>query len=81
MENCASKEPAGKRAKKGATMKINIDELTYEEIKEVVDRLREMKLETIIRKSGPSIILQTENGPVQIAESEAEAYGVPAMVF
>ena len=68
--------------KKVATMKINIDELTYEEIKEVVDRLREMKIETIIRKSGPSVILQTEQGPVQIAEDEAtEIYGVPAMMF
>ncbi len=63
-------------------MKINIDELTYEEIKEVVDRLRMMKLETIIRKSGPSIILQTEQGPVQIAGEEAvEVYGLPAMMF
>ena len=61
-------------------MKINIDELTYEEIKEVVDRLREMKLETVMRRFGPSVILQTEQGPVQIAESEAaEIYGVPAM--
>ena len=63
-------------------MKINIDELTYEEIKEVVDRLREMKLEAVMRRMGPSVILQTEQGPVQIAECEAaEIYGVPAMMF
>lgn len=63
-------------------MKINIDELTYEEIKEVVDRLREMKIETIMRRFGPSVILQTEQGPVQIAEAEAtEVYGVPIMMF
>lgn len=63
-------------------MKINIDELTYEEIRDVVERLRNMKLETVMRRKGPSMILQTENGPVQIAESEAaEVYGVPAMMF
>ena len=61
-------------------MKINIDELTYEEIKEVVDRLRQMKIETKFRRFGSSIILQTEQGPVQVAANEAIAlYGVPAM--
>ena len=61
-------------------MKINIDELTYEEIREVVDRLRSMKLETVMRRSGPSVILQTEQGPVQLGQEEAiEIFGVPAM--
>ncbi len=61
-------------------MKINIDELTFEEIKEVVDRLRNMKIETKFRRMGPSVILQTENGPVQVAQNEAvEILGVPAM--
>ncbi len=63
-------------------MKINIDELTYEEIKEVVDRLRNMKIETKFRRLGPSIILQTENGPVQLPEAEAiDIFGIPAMMF
>ena len=61
-------------------MKINIDELTYEEIKEVVDRLRNMKIETKVRRMGPSVILQTENGTVQVGQSEAvELLGVPEM--
>lgn len=61
-------------------MKINIDELTYEEIKEVVDRLRSMKIETKFRRLGASIILQTENGPVQVAQNEAvEMLGVQTM--
>lgn len=63
-------------------MKINIDELTFEEIKEVVDRLRNMKIEAKFRRMGPSIILQTENGPVQLPNNEAiEILGVPAMMF
>jgi hypothetical protein len=63
-------------------MKINIDELTFEEIKEVVDRLRNMKIETKFRRVGPSIVLQTEQGPVQVAQNEAiEILGVPAMMF
>ena len=63
-------------------MKINIDELTFEEIKEVVDRLRNMKIETKFRRMGPCIILQTENGPVQLPNNEAiEILGVPAMMF
>ena len=63
-------------------MKINIDELTFEEIKEVVDRLRSMKIEAKFRRMGPSIILQTEQGPVQLPNNEAiEILGVPAMMF
>ena len=63
-------------------MKINIDELTFEEIKEVVDRLRQMKIETKFRRMGPSIILQTEQGPVQLPNDEAiQIVGVPAMMF
>lgn len=61
-------------------MKFNIDELTYEEIKDVVDRLRNMKIETKFRRLGASIILQTEQGPMQVAQNEAvEIFGVPAM--
>lgn len=61
-------------------MKINIDELTYEEIKDVVDRLRQMKIETKFRRLGGTIMLQTEQGPVQLPRNEAvELYGVPAM--
>ncbi len=61
-------------------MKFNIDELTYEEIKDVVDRLRMMKIETKFRRLGASIILQTEQGTVQVAQEEAvEIFGVPAM--
>ena len=61
-------------------MKINIDELTYEEIKDVVDRLRQMKIETKFRRVGATIMLQTEQGTVQVAANEAvELYGVPAM--
>lgn len=61
-------------------MKINIDELTYEEIKNVVDRLREMKIEAKFRRIGATVMLQTEQGAVQVAANEAvELYGVPAM--
>jgi hypothetical protein len=61
-------------------MKFNIDELTFEEIKDVVDRLRQMKIETKFRRLGSSIILQTEQGTVQVAQEEAvEIFGVPAM--
>jgi hypothetical protein len=60
-------------------MRINIDELTYEEIKEVVERLRKMKLEASFYRRGPSVILQTEQGPVQLSEPEAEEYGMPAI--
>jgi len=61
-------------------MKINIDELTYEEIREVVDRLRQMKIETKFRRMGATIILQTEQGTVQIPQNEAAAlYGIPAV--
>ncbi|HIH19336.1 TPA: hypothetical protein HA225_05145 [Candidatus Micrarchaeota archaeon] len=63
-------------------MKINIDELTFEEIREVVERLRNLKIETKFRRVGPSIILQTEQGPVQLPNNEAlEIAGVPAMMF
>lgn len=61
-------------------MKINIDELTLDEIKEVVDRLRMMKLETTMRRHGASVVLQTEQGPVQLPANEAEQLvGIPAM--
>ena len=63
-------------------MKINIDELTYEEIKEVVEQLRNMKIETKFRRLGGSLILQTEAGPVQLPQNEAlTIYGVPQMMF
>lgn len=69
-----------KRGRKVTNMKINIDELTYEEIKDVVDRLRNLKIETKFRRLGSSIILQTEQGPVQLPRNEAvELLGVPAM--
>lgn len=61
-------------------MKINIDELTYEEIKDVVDRLRQMKIESKFRRVGATIMLQTEQGVVQVAQEEAvELYGIPAV--
>ena len=61
-------------------MKFNIDELTYAEIKEVVDRLREMKIETKFARVGASIVLQTEQGPVQVPADEAiELFGLPAV--
>ena len=61
-------------------MKINIDELTYEEIKDVVDRLRQMKIEAKFRRVGATIMLQTEQGTVQVAQNEAvELYGIPAV--
>ncbi len=61
-------------------MKINIDELTYEEIKEVVDRLRQMKIESKFRKVGSTVVLQTEQGTVQVPNNEAvELYGIPAV--
>ena len=61
-------------------MKFNIDELTYDEIKEVVDTLRKMKIDTKFSCSGGSVVLYTENGPVQVAREEAvEMLGVPAM--
>ncbi len=63
-------------------MKINIDELTLEEIKEVVDRLRSMKLETVMRRAGPSVVLQTEQGPMLVPKAEAlDIFGVPEMMF
>ncbi len=61
-------------------MKINIDELTYEEIKEVVDRLRQMKIESKFTRMGGMIVLQTEQGTVQVPQNEAAAlYGIPAV--
>ena len=61
-------------------MKFNIDELTYEEIKEVVDTLRRMKIEAKFAVVGSSVVLQTECGPVQVRREEAvEMMGVPAM--
>ena len=61
-------------------MKFNIDELTYAEIREVVDRLREMKIETKFSRVGASIVLQTEQGPVQVPQDEAvELFGISAV--
>ena len=61
-------------------MKINIEELSYDEIKDVVDRLRAMKIESKFARLGSSIILQTENGPMQVARNEAvELFGIPAV--
>ncbi len=64
----------------GDQMKFNIDELTYEEIKEVVDHLRQMKIETKFARLGSSVILQTEQGQVQLPKNEAVAIlGIPAI--
>ena len=64
----------------GDQMKFNIDELSYEEIKDVVDRLRAMKIESKFARLGSCIILQTENGPMQVAKNEAvELFGIPAV--
>ncbi|MCX8175292.1 MAG: hypothetical protein N3E51_03745 [Candidatus Micrarchaeota archaeon] len=61
-------------------MKIDIDGLTYEEIKEVVERLRNMKIEAKFRRLGGTVVLQTEQGPVQLPQNEAaELWGIPAM--
>lgn|GEM_PF-1024909 len=61
-------------------MKFNIDELSYEEIKDVVDRLRAMKIESKFARLGSSIILQTEQGPMVVAQNEAvELFGIPAV--
>jgi len=65
---------------KVTNMKINIDELSYEEIREVVDRLRAMKIESKFARQGASVILQTEQGPMIIARNEAvELFGIPAV--
>lgn len=65
---------------KVTNMKINIDELSYDEIKDVVDRLRAMKIESKFARLGSSIVLQTENGPMQVARNEAvELFGIPAV--
>lgn len=61
-------------------MKFNIDELTYEEIKEVVDHLRQMKIETKFARLGSTVVLQTEQGQVQLPKNEAAAIlGIPAI--
>jgi hypothetical protein len=61
-------------------MKMNIEELTYEEIKEVVDRLRQMKIEAKFACIGNTIMLQTEAGPIQVPREEAiELIGIPAV--
>ena len=61
-------------------MKINIEELSYDEIKDVVDRLRAMKIESKFARLGSSIVLQTEQGPMVIAHNEAvELFGIPAV--
>ena len=71
---------ARKKAARVIGMKINIDELTYEEIKDVVDRLRAMKIESKFSRLGSSIVLQTEQGPMVIARNEAvELFGIPAV--
>ena len=69
-----------RKAGKGDQMKINIEELSYDEIKDVVDRLRAMKIESKFSRLGSSIILQTEQGPMVIARNEAvELFGIPAV--
>ena len=61
-------------------MKFNIDELSYEEIKDVVDRLRAMKIESKFSRLGSSVVLQTEQGPMVVASNEAvELFGIPAL--
>lgn len=61
-------------------MKFNIDELSYEEIKDVVDRLRAMKIESKFARFGSSVVLQTEQGPMVVAPNEAVALlGIPAV--
>ena len=61
-------------------MKINIDELSYEEIKDVVDRLRQMKIESKFRRVGAAVVLQTEQGAVEVQQEEAiELCGIPAV--
>ena len=61
-------------------MKINIEELSFEEIREVVDRLRAMKIESKFTMIGSSIVLQTEQGPVSLPRNEASAlFGIPAV--
>ena len=68
------------KAGQGDQMKINIEELSYDEIKDVVDRLRAMKIESKFARLGSSIILQTEQGPMVIARNEAvELFGLPAV--
>ena len=61
-------------------MKFNIDELSYEEIKDVVDRLRAMKIESRFARFGSSVVLQTEQGPMVVARNEAvELFGIQAL--
>ncbi len=61
-------------------MKFNIDELSYEEIKDVVNRLRAMKIESKFARFGSSVVLQTEQGPMVVARNEAvELFGIPAV--
>ena len=61
-------------------MKINIDELTYEEIREVVEQLRCLKIEAKFHRLGGSVVLQTEQGPVQVPHAEAvDVLGLPAV--
>lgn len=70
----------GENARQGDQMKINIEELSYDEIKDVVDRLRAMKIESKFARLGSSIVLQTEQGPMVIARNEAvELFGIPAV--
>jgi len=72
--------PRRKDAWQGDQMKINIEELSYDEIKDVVDRLRAMKIESKFARLGSSIVLQTEQGPMVIARNEAvELFGIPAL--
>ncbi len=61
-------------------MRIDIAELTYDEMRDVMQKLRELKMETKVKKLGASFVLQTENGPMQVPRNEAVALlGVPAM--
>lgn len=64
----------------GEKMKINIDELTYEEIHEVIERLRNMKIESKLQRMGGLVVLQTEAGPVQLSADEAvDVLGIPSI--
>ena len=41
-------------------MRINIDELTYEEIKDVVERLQRLRMESEFKRRGDSVFIQTK---------------------
>ncbi|MCX8195397.1 MAG: hypothetical protein N3G22_04825 [Candidatus Micrarchaeota archaeon] len=61
-------------------MKINIGEITYEEVQEVLERLRKLRMEAKIIRLGSSVVIQTDYGAVQIPKNEAaELFGIPAL--